>query len=104
LEKKSPSGCTARTSSIVEVAGSTCTSIPRSAIIRGVFDLMPRSTAATVNRFSPSAATTYGSLVVTSSASSSPVISADSLTRDSNAWGSDSTVEMPTRIAPRSRR
>ena len=34
------------------VAGSTCTSIPRSAIIRGVLALMPRSSAATMNRFS----------------------------------------------------
>ena len=33
--------------------GSTCTSMPRSLIIRGVLDLMPRSTAATVKRLSP---------------------------------------------------
>ena len=46
---------TASTSSRVAVAGSTCTSMPRSAIIRGVFALMPRSSAATVNRFSPTA-------------------------------------------------
>ena len=58
LEKNTPSGATARTSSIVAVAGSTCTSMPRSAIIRGVIALMPRSTAATVNRLLPPAGTT----------------------------------------------
>ncbi len=50
LEKNSPSGLTARTSSRVAVAGSTCTSMPRSLIIRGVLALMPRSMAATVKR------------------------------------------------------
>ena len=38
----------------------TCTSMPRSAICRGVIALMPRSSAATVKRFSPTAGTTYG--------------------------------------------
>ena len=40
-------------SSAVDVAGSTCTSMPRSAIRCGVIALMPRSSAATVNRCSP---------------------------------------------------
>ena len=78
--------------------------MPRSAIIRGVFALMPRSIAATVSRFSPTAGTTYASLVDTSVASSAPVISADPSTRCRSASGSVSVVEMPTRIAPRSRR
>ena len=46
------------TSSTVDVDGSTCTSMPRSAIRSGVIRLMPRSSAATVNRFSPVAGTT----------------------------------------------
>ena len=40
----------------------------------------------------------------TSPASSAPVISAEPRTRSSSASGSVSVVEMPTRIAPRSRR
>ena len=47
LLAKTPSGATASTSSAVAVLGSTCTSRPRSAIIRGVLVLMPRSRAAT---------------------------------------------------------
>ena len=54
LEKKTPSGAVASTSSRVAVAGSTWTSMPRSAIRRGVIALMPRSTAATVRCRSPS--------------------------------------------------
>ena len=57
-----------------------------------------------MNRFSPTAGTTYASPVETSPASSAPVISADASTRSSSASGSVSVVEMPTRIAPRSRR
>ncbi len=78
--------------------------MPRSLIIRGVFALIPRSRAATVNRFSPTAGTTYGSLTVTASLRLAPVISPDSRTRASSASASVSVVEMPTRIAPRSRR
>ncbi len=40
----------------------------------------------------------------TSEESSAPAISAEPSTRSSNACGSDSVVEMPTRMAPRSRR
>ena len=58
LEKNTPSGAIARISSMVVVAGSTCTSMPRCAIIVGVIALMPRSTAATVKRLSPTAGTT----------------------------------------------
>src|SRR5579871_1181353 len=47
LEKNTPSGLTARISLAEEVAGSTRTSMPRCAMLRGVADLMPRSTAAT---------------------------------------------------------
>ncbi len=104
MEKNSPSGRTASTSSSDAVAGSTCTSQPRSAIRAGVIVLMPRSTAATVNRFSPLAGTTYVSAVDTSPASSAPAISDDASTRSSNRSGSASVVEIPTRIAPRSRR
>ena len=116
LEKNSPSGSTASTSSSVAVAGSTCTSIPRSAIIRGVFALIPRSSAATVNRGFPAVAlplvelvettagTTYASVVETSPASSAPVISAEASTRCSRSSLSAVSVEIPTRIAPRSRR
>ncbi|CAM5645113.1 hypothetical protein SAURM35S_09761 [Streptomyces aurantiogriseus] len=67
LEKNTPSGFTAYTSSAVAVAGRTCTSMPRSAMRCGVMPLMPRSIAATVNRFSPTAGTTYASWVATSS-------------------------------------
>ena len=58
LLKKTPSAPTASSSSTVDVAGRTCTSMPRSAIRCGVIALMPRSTAATVNRRSPTAGTT----------------------------------------------
>lgn len=58
FEKNTPSGATARISAAVLDAGSTCTSQPRSAIRCGVIALMPRSTAATVNRLAPSAGTT----------------------------------------------
>ena len=110
LEKNSPSGDTASTSSSVAVAGSTWVSMPRSAIIRGVFALIPRSSAATVNRADPlvepveTAATTYGSAVETSPDRLAPAIGPESRTRASSASGSLSVVEMPTRIAPRSRR
>ena len=58
LEKNTPSGASARISSAVAVAGTTWTSMPRSAIWCGVIDLMPRSTAATVKRRSPTAGIT----------------------------------------------
>jgi hypothetical protein len=90
-------------SSRVQVLGSTCTSIPRSAMLRGVFALMPRSTAATVNRFSPRAGTTYGASVETSPHRSAPSICGDARTR-SRASAGISPLKMPTRIAPRSRR
>lgn len=106
LEKKTPSGSTAYTSSRVAVAGRTCTSMPRSAIRYGVMPLMPRSIAATVNFFVPIAGTTYVSLVATSAERSAPTISGASLTRASRAASSAtaSPEKMPTRMAPRSRR
>ncbi|CAO0832293.1 hypothetical protein SMICM17S_00397 [Streptomyces microflavus] len=75
MEKNTPSGFTAYTSSSVAVAGRTCTSMPRSAIRCGVIPLIPRSTAATVNLFVPIAGTTYASFVATSAERSAPVIS-----------------------------
>ena len=62
LEKNTPSGCRATISSKVAVAGTTWTSMPRSAIRCGVIDLMPRSTATTRKRGSPWAATTYAAV------------------------------------------
>ena len=58
LDRKNPSGASASISSIVADAGSTCVSMPRAAIMRGVLDLIPTSSAATRNRRSPSAGTT----------------------------------------------
>ena len=72
--------------------------------MRGVLALSPRSTTATVNSVSATAGTTYAVDVDTSVASSLPAISAAPWTRRSSASGSRSVVEMPTRIAPRSRR
>ena len=53
LEKNTPSGCDGEHVASVADAGSTCTSMPRSAIRRGVIALIPRSIAATVSRRSP---------------------------------------------------
>ncbi len=80
--------------------------MPRSAIRCGVIALMPRSSAATVKRFSPIAGTTYGSVVATSAHRSAPFISGDCCTRASrSAWSASAAPEkMPQRIAPRSRR
>ena len=58
LARKKPSGSSARTSSIVAVAGSTWVSMPRWDIMRGVLVLMPMSSAATRNRVSPAGGTT----------------------------------------------
>jgi hypothetical protein len=58
MEKKTPSGLTAMTSSMLDAAGRTCTSIPRCAMRCGVIALMPRSIAATVNRLGPIEGTT----------------------------------------------
>ena len=104
LEKNTPSGCRASTWAQLLVAGTTCTSMPRSAIRYGVIVLIPRSTATTRNRASPCALTTYGFGVVTSSARCAPDISGADRTRASSAAGSVSTLETPTRMAPRSRR
>ena len=77
LEKNTPSGSTAQ--HVVERSrspGSTCTSMPRSAIRCGVIALMPRSSAATVNRFSPTRRHDVGlAASTTSPASSAPAIS-----------------------------
>ena len=78
---------------------------PRAASRRGTLRLMPRSSAATVNRCSPSAATVYGSR----RGHLGGQVGADHLRRRpaparSSAAGSRSTLETPTRIAPRSRR
>jgi hypothetical protein len=61
FEKKTPSGPESPTSwtwAKVAVEGRTCTSIPCCAIRAGVMALIPRSTAATVKRRSPTAGTT----------------------------------------------
>jgi hypothetical protein len=79
--------------------------MPRAAIIRGVFDLMPRSSAATVNFFVPMASTTYGLSVVTSTARFAPTISAEALTcstMDASSVSSE-PENTPARMAPRSR-
>ena len=89
---------------MVDPAGSTWVVTPRAASRRGTLRLMPRSTAATVNRCSPCASTTYGLAVVTSADRFAPTICGERRTRSSRAAGSSSTLEMPTRIAPRSRR
>ena len=81
--------------------------MPRSLIIRGVFDLIPRSTAATVNFFSPFASTTYASFVATSDASSEPSICGAFFTassRSASLFAASAPENTPTRIAPRSRR
>ncbi len=89
---------------MVDDAGSTWVVTPRAASRRGTLRLMPRSSAATVNRCSPRASTTYGSAVLTSADRSAPTICGASRTRASRLCGSLSTLEMPTRMAPRSRR
>ena len=88
----------------VVVEGTTCTSIPRSAIRNGVRDLIPRSRATTRKCRSPLAAIRYGAVVVTSSAKCAPAIAGACLTRSNNLSGSVSTLDTATRIAPRSRR
>ena len=57
-----------------------------------------------MSRRSPTAGTTYVSVVETSAERFAPVIAADDRTRLSSASASASVVEIPTRIAPRSRR
>ncbi len=93
LERNTPSAPVASTCSTVEVAGSTWVSMPRSAIRCGVIGLMPRSSAATVNRVSPAAATTYGSAVVTSPVRSAPSMRGLSLTLCHSRSGSSSTED-----------
>ncbi len=80
--------------------------MPRSAMRCGVMPLMPRSTAATVNFFSPIAGTTYASVVATSAERSAPLISGAWRTSASMVPSSGSALpeKMPTRMAPRSRR
>ena len=107
LEKNTPSGLTAYTSSTVAVAGSTCTSMPRSAIRCGVMPLMPRSMAATVNFFVADRRDDVRLLGGDLGGEVAPFIS--------GAWphlgeqraprrASASPEKMPTRMAPRSRR
>ena len=89
----------------VDDAGSTWVVTPRAASRRGTLRLMPRSSAATVNRCSPSAATVYGAGVLTSADRSAPTISGAAETRSQQRLpGHRSTLDTPTRIAPRSRR
>ena len=108
LEKNTPSGSRAATSSNVAHCGSTCTSMPCSAISCGVIALIPRSIAATRNRFSPTASTTYGSVVETSPARAAPAIEGAVRTRSASTVGDapaySSPLKIPTRMAPRSRR
>lgn len=80
--------------------------MPRSAMRCGVMPLMPRSIAATVNFFSPTAGTTYVSLVATSSKRLAPFMCGWACTR---ATSSDSAAiaspeKIPERMEPRSRR
>ena len=90
---------------VVTYAGRTCVVMPRLAKLRGVFRLIPRSIAATVKRGSPSARTTYGCRVVTSPTRSAPTIDGLSSTLASNSSAStSSTLDIPQRMAPRSRR
>jgi hypothetical protein len=103
-EKNTASAPSPSTSSTVDEAGSTCVVTPRAARRRGTLRLMPRSSAATVKRCSPSAFTVYGWRVVTSADRSAPTISGEASTRSRRAAGSLSTLDTPTRIAPRSRR
>ena len=85
--------------------GITWTSIPRCAIILGVAPFIPKSIAATVNLFSPTASITYVEFVETSSARKAPLICGDfrTLTTISSLVSAE-FEKIPTRIAPRSRR
>ena len=77
--------------------------MPRPAICAGVMPLMPRSTAATVKRRSPTAGTIRASGVETSPHRSAPAITGCSSTLARSLSGFSSRVEIPTRIAPRER-
>ena len=83
-----------------------CVSMPRRDSCRGVFDLIPRSSAATRNRRSPSAPMTYGLSVVTSPARSAPFIGglASTWSTIASTPASAAPENTPARIAPRSRR
>ena len=87
------------------VAGSTCTSMPRSAHPRGVMRLMPRSSAATVNRRSAHRRhdVRLGSWRPRRPGRRRPSAAAADPAPAARP-GRAPTVEMPTRIAPRSRR
>ena len=85
------------------VAGSTRTSQPRAARLRGVDALMPRSTATTRYLACPCGRTVYGSGVLTTRARSAPVISGLARTRSRSFSWLVSTVLIAARMAPRSR-
>ena len=93
-------------SSIDADDGSTRVSIPRSASIRGVLALIPRSSAATRARVVPVAATVYGAPVLTAPARSAPAIPGLSSTAARIEVGSASASpeNRPARIEPASRR
>ena len=79
--------------------------MPRSAIILGVAPLIPRSTATTVNFFSPIAFIRYVLSVETSSARKAPLICGLLRTLITISSRDKSVCEnIPTRIAPRSRK
>ena len=83
----------------------TWTSMPRSAIARGVAPFIPRSIAATVNFFSPTAETTYVDSVETSALRYAPLIAGCLRTSMTISSRERSRPEKtPTRIAPRSRK
>ncbi|CPU54331.1 Uncharacterised protein [Mycobacteroides abscessus] len=107
LDRKTPSGASASSSSGLIEAGTTCTRMPRRAKLRGVLVLMPRSRAATVNRCAPSGSTVYVLAVLTSPARSAPSMAGCPLTRESRkSVGASATVplKMPAFIDPRVRR
>ena len=105
LDRKTPSGLTAIISAADESNGMTCTSTPRSASAHGVAPLIPRSSAATVNFFLPTAGITTTCGVETSRTKYAPVIASALRTSTTISSRESSNPEkIPTRIDPRSRR
>ena len=89
----------------VDPAGMTWTRMPRAASIRGVLDLIPRSSAAIVWDASPSGSTTYASRVETSSDNDAPAMDSWARTAASMVASSvrSSPEKIPAFMAPSSR-
>ncbi|KFC52916.1 hypothetical protein GY12_15555 [Micrococcus luteus] len=112
LDRKTPSGSTARMPARSVAAGSTCTRMPREARCRGVAALMPRSRAAISAMGSPSqpcsaGSMTYGSSVVTDSARRAPAIDGwarTSASSSASGRAACSPENTPARIEPSVRR